>query len=229
MVIGAEVSDVNGVIVNNPVTVVFRTGEEVESSLAVLNNLDTLFFEGDKETSVGVISVSTARNTASKYEGYASNKLTYTFSELNGEAVYVADDVTAIQGNSESTLGMHVFGDYTFNTLYAKWAVEGDVKYTKICDIDYAGWLYQEADMSVLPAGVDYQFMGFKIVRGSSFLSEKGEVSVDALRVKFEPSTSSDVEQIIVPEDANCKVIENGYLHILFNGVKYNAEGKLIK
>ncbi len=229
MVIGAEVSDVNGVIVNDPVTVVFRTGEEVESSLAVLNNLDTLFFEGDKETSVGVISVSTARNTASKYEGYASNKLTYTFSELNGEAVYVADDVTAIQGNSESTLGMHVFGDYTFNTLYAKWAVEGDVKYTKICDIDYAGWLYQEADMSVLPAGVDYQFMGFKIVRGSSFLSEKGEVSVDALRVKFEPSTSSDVEQIIVPEDANCKVIENGYLHILFNGVKYNAEGKLIK
>ena len=228
MVIGAEVSDVNGVIVNDPVTVVFRTGEEVESSLAVLNNLDTLFFEGDKETSVGVISVSTARNTASKYEGYASNKLTYTFSELNGEAVYVADDVTAIQGNSESTLGMHVFGDYTFNTLYAKWAVEGDVKYTKICDIDYAGWLYQEADMSVLPAGVDYQFMGFKIVRGSSFLSEKGEVSVDALRVAFEAS-STDVENVVMDHVVNQKVIENGYLHILFNGVKYNAEGKLIK
>ena len=228
MVIGAEVSDVNGVIVNDPVTVVFRTGEEVESSLAVLNNLDTLFFEGDKETSVGVISVSTARNTASKYEGYASNKLTYTFSELNGEAVYVADDVTAIQGNSESTLGMHVFGDYTFNTLYAKWAVEGDVKYTKICDIDYAGWLYQEADMSVLPAGVDYQFMGFKIVRGSSFLSEKGEVSVDALRVEFEAS-STDVENVVTDHVVNQKVIENGYLHILFNGVKYNAEGKLIK
>lgn len=228
MVIGAEVSDVNGVIVNDPVTVVFRTGEEVESSLAVLNNLDTLFFEGDKETSVGVISVSTARNTASKYEGYASNKLTYTFSELNGEAVYVADDVTVIQGNSESTLGMHVFGDYTFNTLYAKWAVEGDVKYTKICDIDYAGWLYQEADMSVLPAGVDYQFMGFKIVRGSSFLSEKGEVSVDALRVEFEAS-STDVENVVTDHVVNQKVIENGYLHILFNGVKYNAEGKLIK
>ena len=228
MVIGAEVSDVNGVIVNDPVTVVFRTGEEVESSLAVLNNLDTLFFEVDKETSVGVISVSTARNTASKYEGYASNKLTYTFSELNGEAVYVADDVTAIQGNSESTLGMHVFGDYTFNTLYAKWAVEGDVKYTKICDIDYAGWLYQEADMSVLPVGVDYQFMGFKIVRGSSFLSEKGEVSVDALRVEFEAS-STDVENVVTDHVVNQKVIENGYLHILFNGVKYNAEGKLIK
>ena len=25
------------------------------------------------------------------------------------------------------------------------------------------------------------------------------------------------------------KFIENGYLHILFNGVKYNADGKIVK
>ena len=228
MVIGAEVADVNGVIVNDPVTINFKTGDEVTSTLPILNNLDTLYFEGDKETSVGVASVSTLRNTASKYEGLASNKLTYTFSETNGEAVYVADDVTAINGNSQSTLGMHVFGDYTFNTLYAKWAVEGDIQYTKICDLDYAGWLYQEADMSALPAGVDYQFMGFKIVRGTSFLSEKGEISIDALRVEFEPSTT-DVENIVTDQQKNIKTIENGYLHILFNGVKYNVQGAVVK
>ena len=229
LVIGADVADVNGVIVNDPVTVTFRTGDEVASTLPVFNNLDTLFFEGDKETSVGVQSVSTLKNTGSKYEGMASNKLTYTFMEVEAEAVYVADDVTAVMGNSESTLGMHVFADYTFNTLYAKWAVEGDIQYTKICDLDYAGWLYQEADMSALPAGVDYQFMGFKIVRGTSFLSEKGEVSVDALRVAFEPSASTAVEQVVAADKAEGKFIENGYLHILFNGVKYNAEGKVVK
>ena len=228
MVIGAEVADVNGVIVNDPVTITFKTGDEVTTTVPIFNNLDTLFFEGDKETSSGVASVSTLRNTASKYEGLASNKLTYTFSETNGEAVYVADDVTAIKGNDKSTLGMYVFGDYTFNTLYAKWAVEGDIQYTKICDLDYAGWLYQEADMSALPAGVDYQFMGFKIVRGSSFLSEKGEVSIDVLRVKFEPSTT-DVENVVTNQQTNMKVIENGYLHILFNGMKYNVQGATIK
>ena len=228
MVIGAEVVDVNGVIVNDPVTVTFKTGDEVTSSLPILNNLDSLYFEGDKETSVGVTSVSTLRNTASKFEGLASNKLTYTFAEANGEAVYVADDVTAIKGNSLSTFGMHIFGDYTFNTLYAKWAVEGDIQYTKICDLDYAGWLYQEADMSALPTGVDYQFMGFKIVRGTSFLSEKGEVSVDALRVKFEP-TPTDVENVETTTPAQNKVIENGYLNILLNGVKYNVQGATIK
>lgn len=228
MVIGAEVADVNGVLVTNPVTVTFRTGAEVESELPIFNNLDTLFFEGDKETSTGVASVSSLRNTASKFEGLASNKLTYTFSEVNGEAIYVADDVTAIQGNSQSTFGLHVSADYSFNTLYAKWAVEGDIQYTKICDLDYAGWLYQEADMSSLPVGVDYQFMGFKLVRQSSFLSGKGEVSVDALRVHFEPSVSSDVEQVVMPENTNCKFIENGYLHILLNGKTYNAQGATI-
>ena len=229
MVIGAEVSDVNGVIVNDPITVAFRTGDEVDSSLPILNNLDSLFFEGDKETSTGVSSVSTLRNTASKFEGLASNKLTYTFSEANGEAIYVADDVTAIQGNSQSTFGLHVSGDYSFNTLYAKWAVEGDIQYTKICDLDYAGWLYQEADMSALPAGVDYQFMGFRLVRQSSFLSGKGEVSVDALRILFEPAQGSDLEQVQLNDAAKLKTIENGYLYILLNGKRYNAQGAVVE
>ena len=229
MVIGAEVSDVNGVIVNDPITVNFRTGDEVESALPILNNLDSLFFEGDKETSTGVSSVSTLRNTASKFEGLASNKLTYTFSEANGEAIYVADDVAAIQGNSQSTFGLHVSADYSFNTLYAKWAVEGDIQYTKICDLDYAGWLYQEADMSALPAGVDYQFMGFRLVRQSSFLSGKGEVSVDALRVLFEPAQGSDLEQVQLNDAAKVKTIENGYLYILLNGKRYNAQGAVVE
>ena len=228
MVIGAEVSDVNGVLVSDPVTINFRTGDEVVASVPMVNPLDSVFFEGDKESSVGVTSVLSGINKNSKKEGLASNKLSYVFSEENGEAVYVADDVTAIEGNTLSTLGMYVNADYSFNTLYAKWAVEGDIQYTKICDLDYAGWLYQEADMSALPTGVDYQFMGFKIIRGSSFLSGKGEAGIDALRVKFEP-TPTDVENVETATPAQNKVIENGYLNILLNGVKYNVQGATIK
>ena len=51
---------------------------------------------------------------------------------------------------------------------------------------------------------------------------------MDALRVKFEASTT-DVENVVLDQQMNKKVIENGYLHILLNGVKYNAEGKVIK
>jgi hypothetical protein len=83
--------------------------------------------------------------------------------------------------------------------------------------------------MSTLPAGVDYQFMGFKLVRQTSVLSEKGEFCVDALRVKFEPTVNASVEQIEGQTNTNGKTIENGNLYILSDGVKYNAEGKLVK
>ena len=227
MVIGAEVSDINGVIVNDPITISFRTGSEVEPSVPVFNKLDTLAFEGDKENSVGASSVFTMIEKNTKLEGLASNMFSYSFSEDNGEAVYVADDVTAIKGDSKSLLGMYVFANYSFNTLYAKWAVEGDIKYTKICDLDYAGWLYQRADMSALPEGVEYQFMGFKIARQNSFLSKEGVIYIDAIRIADVDSTG--FENVTSPENANGKFIQNGYLHILFNGVKYNAEGKVIK
>ena len=91
-------------------------------------------------------------------------------------------------------------------------------------DLDYAGWLYQEADMSALPAGVDYQFMGLRLVRQNSFLSQKGEFYVDALRVKHEP-VSTGLESVTENQRTETKFIEDGYLHILLNGVKYNVLG----
>ena len=229
LVLLPQLSDVNGVLMNDTFYVSFTTGQDVEPTTTLYNPLDTLYFKADTANSFGVSYISTIRYDKKKYEGPASNKLEYNYSEVDGEALYIGNNMGDIKGNSNSTFAMHVCGNYSFNTLYAKWAVEGDIKYTKICDLDYAGWIYQEADMSALPIGVDYQFMGLRLVRQNSFLSQKGEFYVDAMRVKFEPSASSDVEQIVVPEDANRKVIENGYLHILFNGVKYNAEGKLIK
>ena len=104
--------------------------------------------------------------------------------------------------------------------------MDGDIQYTKICDLDYAGWLYQEADMSTLPAGVDYQFMGFRLVRQVSFLSESGEISVDALRLQH---AGTAVEDVHSPVTNLQKRIENGYLHILLNGIKYNAQGAVLE
>ena len=228
LVLLPQLADVNGVLLNDTFFVTFTTGQDVDPSIPMYNPLDTLYFKADKENSFGVSYISTIRYTSKKYEGPASNKLEYNYSEVDGEAFYIGNNMGAIKGNSESTFALHVCGNYSFNTLYAKWAVEGDIKYTKICDLDYAGWLYQEADMSELPAGVDYQFMGLRLVRQSSFLSQKGEFYVDALRVAFEPS-STGVGNVVLDNNANKKVIENGYLHILFNGVKYNAEGKVIK
>ena len=219
-----NISDNNEVMLNETIYVSFQTGDDCPPALSLTNSLDTLLFEGDKESSIETSSVSAQVDRNYKYEGLASNKLSYEFSGMEGEAIYVVDAERSIMGNSQSIFAMHIYSDYSFNTLYAKWAVEGDIKYTKICDLDYAGWLYQEADMSALPAGVDYQFMGLRLVRQNSFLSQKGEFYVDALRVKHEP-VSTGLESVTENQRTETKFIENGYLHILLNGVKYNVLG----
>ena len=162
-----------------------------------------------------------------KYAGSYSNQLSYTFSAPDGEALFNAINPALVMGNSESKLGMYVFGDYSFNDLYARWATEGDIRYTKLCSLDYAGWLYQEADMSELPAGVDYQFMGLRLVRKEGIMSESGTIYIDNLHAEYVAPTA--VDNVLSPSDNMQKRIENGYLHILLNGVKYNAQGAVVE
>ena len=224
-----EISDEDGVLLNETVSVPFRTGDKVEPTLPLLDEMETAFFVVDKEASVDASGMSVLADKNKKYAGSYSNKMAYTFNNVGGEAIFNAIKPALIVGNSVSKLGMYVAADYSFNTLYAKWATDGDIKYTKICDLDYAGWLYQEADMSELPAGVDYQFMGLRLVGGSNLLSGSGAFNIDNIHAEYVQSgTGMGVEDVTI-ESTDCKLIENGYLHILLNGVKYNAQGAVIK
>ena len=226
-VLKPSISDVDAVLLNETITIPFHTGEKVVSTLPLVDEMDNAFFVGDKENSTDVQSANAMRYTNKMYAGLASNQLSYAFSGPDGEALFNAINPTLVIGNSESKLGMYVFGDYSFNELYARWAVEGDIKYTKLCTLDYAGWLYQEADMSELPAGVDYQFMGLRLVRKEGIMSESGAIYIDNLHAEYVAPTA--VDNVLSPSDNMQKRIENGYLHILLNGVKYNAQGAVVK
>ena len=224
-----EISDVDGVLLNETVSIPFRTGDKVEPTLPLLDEMETAFFVVDKETSVDASGMSVLADKNKKYAGSYSNKMAYTFTNVGGEAIFNAINPALIVGNSVSKLGMYVAADYSFNTLYAKWATDGDIKYTKICDLDYAGWLYQEADMSELPAGVDYQFMGLRLVGGSNLLSGSGAFNIDNIHAEYvQPGTETGVEDVTI-ESADRKLIENGYLYILLNGVRYNMQGAVVK
>ena len=231
LVLKPGIKDVDGVLLNETKIIPFTTGEKSSSTLPLVDDMENTeaFFVGDKENSVDTKSANAMRDINKKYAGLSSNQLQYEFTTPDGQVLFNALNPTLIIANSESRLGMYVFGDYSFNELYARWAVEGDIQYTKICDLDYAGWLFQEADMAALPAGVDYQFMGLQIVCKDGLMSQKGAIYIDNLCADKVTSGSTAVEDVVVEESANGKYIENGYLHILFNGVKYNAEGKVVK
>lgn len=228
-ILSPSISDVDKVLLNKTVTISFRTGDKVEPECPLIHDMESLLFEGDKDNSTEVASVSTLLYSNKKFAGTYSNQLSYTFSANDGEAMFNVKDPTLFVGNSDSHFGIYVGADYSFNTLYAKWAADGDIKYTKICDLDYAGWLYQEADMSELPAGVDYQFMGFKLVRSNNILSASGSFYVDNMHGFYENNTQTSVDHIVDDEREFNKRIENGYLHILLNGIKYNAQGAVVE
>lgn len=223
-----NIKDKEGILLNETYEIPFRTGEEVAPTLPLVHDMEALFFEGDKENSTDVVSVNTAKYTNKKYAGSASNQCSYVFAAAGGEARFKVNNPTLVVSNNASKLGMYVFSDYSFNTLYVHYGVDGDNQFVKVCELDFAGWRYCEVDLSVLPEGVDYQLMGLRLVGGTNLLSISGAFYIDNVYAQY-VNVGSAVEDVVAPTHPKNKVIENGYLYILLNGKRYNAQGATIE
>lgn len=227
LILQPNIKDKEGILLNQTIEIPFRTEEAASSVLPVVNPLDTLFFRGDTAASQYTSQAYTFRNTSKKVSGQASNQFTYAFTDLQGEAQFPVLDPMLIVSNSRSHLAMQVFSDYSFNTLYAVYATEGDYQYVKVCDLDYAGWKYQDVDLSALPAGVDYQFMGFRLDRQDNFLSATGSFYVDDLSAQYVAPEVDALDNVETSDSA--KQYRDGQVIIRRSGRTYNAEGKLLK
>ena len=229
LVLDANIKDNDGVLLNGTYEIPFRTGEELTPTLPLVHDMETKFFEGDKENSIDVESVNTLCYKNKKYAGTYSNQCAYVFAAPGGEARFKVTDPTLIISNNVSKLGMYVFSDYSFNSLYIHYGVDGDNQFVKVCDFDFAGWRYCEPDLSVLPAGIDYQLMGLRLVGGSNLLSGSGAFYIDNVHAEYvQPGPGTAVDNVVVTP-AEGKIIENGYLYILLNGHRYNAQGATVK
>ena len=229
LVLDANIKDMDGILLNGTYEIPFRTGEELTPTLPLVHDMETKFFEGDKENSIDVESVNTLCYKNKKYAGTYSNQCAYVFAAPGGEARFKVTDPTLIISNNVSKLGMYVFSDYSFNSLYIHYGVDGDNQFVKVCDFDFAGWRYCEPDLSVLPAGIDYQLMGLRLVGGSNLLSGSGAFYIDNVHAEYvQPGPGTAVDNVVVTP-AEGKIIENGYLYILLNGHRYNAQGATIK
>lgn len=228
LVLYPGIKDVDDVLLSETYEIPFRTGEEVEPTLPLVHDMETKFFEGDKDNSTDIESANVMIYKNKKYAGSASNQFSYVFATEGGEARFKVTDPTLIISNSVSKLGMYVFSDYSFNTLYVHYGVDGDNQFVKVCELDFAGWRYCELDLTALPAGVDYQFMGLKLVGGSNLLSGSGAFYIDNIHAEYVPIGTA-VENVTLQSTEDTKVIEGGYLYILLNGKRYNAQGAVVK
>ncbi len=228
LVLSPSIEDMEGILLSETYEIPFRTGEEAEPTIPLVHQMEDLFFEGDKDNSTDVESVNTMVYKNKKYAGSASNQCSYAFAVAGGEARFKVTDPTLIVSNSVSVMGMYVFSDYSFNTLYVHFGVDGDNQFVKVCDLDFAGWRYCELDLKALPAGIDYQMMGLRLVGGTNLLSTSGAFYIDNIHAQYE-SVGSDLRYIETSVQSKDKMIENGYLYILLNGKRYNAQGATIE
>ena len=226
LTIAGTLKDNIGVYLNTPIVISFTTGEVVTPDIQVIDALDTLQFVYDAEPSIAVQSGSTLRATTKKYVGMASNELLYTFSAEEAEAFFSMKNKTLVTATNQDRLGLFVFADYSGNELYAKFETEGDIHYIKVCDLDYGGWKWHELNLSTLPEGVQFQMTALRVVRGTSILSGEGTVYLNNLSFYKAPETAIDA---VNASQGVIKVIENGQVFIIKNGVRYSVLGTEVK
>ena len=222
--IDGSLKDNIGVLLNDPITITFTTGQVVTPDIPMVDPLDSLRFHFDREQSFAVISASTLRNTNKKYWGMASNELQYVFfdgDEGDGEAVFVINNKMLVEATSEDRVGIYVFSDYSGNSVFAKFETEGDIHYVKVCDLDYGGWKWHELDLSTLPAGVRLQLTAIRVNRGSSVLSGSGSVYLNNLSHLKAPSALDNTEA----ETTIRKELVGDQIIIYRNGIGYTVLG----
>jgi hypothetical protein len=190
LVIDGALKDTDNVVLYHPYVLTFTTGngQSVEEG-EVFHSLDDVIFDVDAENTMGLESKKIMQGGSLKRtEGENSNSIEYTFDVNEKESNMMLRTVQLSQiFRSTDKLVVDIYGDFTFNEVYVEFATEGDLHRYKVCDLDYLGWRTHVLDLSTtdLPTGVDYQCMGFNIVKTQvePILCNKGQIYLDRLAI----------------------------------------------
>ncbi len=230
LIIYTTLEDATKIFLGDTVVIPFRTAANSEGEGVVVDPMEESVFKYNAEESVGATG-STWRYTTKKLFQTASNQLKYEYTDIDGYVTYTYSNSSLIQANNKCKFGLYLFGDFSENELVAVWNAEGDVKETSFGLIDFSGWKYLSADMSALPEGVVYQFMGLRLKRGTGLLSatENGFFCVDNIMYVADPSVSTNLDKVELETIGVQKVVENDQLIIIKDGVRYNVLGTVVE
>lgn len=139
-------------------------------------------------------SVAPSRNTSVKMNGKASARLPYTFAANRGGSVAWKYTGEPIVLESVDRLGMYVCGDYNNHPLYLGVTSGTDIKWLKVCDLDFTGWRYFTVDLSELDSSYTYLFQGFKIDQLADPVCCKGTIYIDDLGIQHGDGVNDIIE-----------------------------------
>ncbi len=230
LMIYTTLEDATRIFLGDTIVIPFRTAANSEGEGVVMDPMEESVFKYNEEESVGATGA-TLRYTSKKLFQTASNQLKYEYTDVDGYVTYTYSKPSLIRANSKCKLGLYLFGDFSENELVAVWNAEGDIKETSFGLIDFAGWKYLSADMSALPEGVIYQFMGLRLKRGTGLLSatEDSFICVDNMMFVADPDMTTAIDNVEIEKIGVQKVVENEQVIIIRDGVRYNVLGTVVE
>lgn len=215
LVVDGAIKDTDNVVLFHPFVLNFTTGDgksTVEGE--VFHSLDEVIFDVETEATMGLDSKKIMLGGSLKRtEGENSNSIEYVFDANEKESnLKLRTTVLSQMFRSVDKFVVDVYGDFTFNELYVEFATEGDIHRYKVCDLDYLGWKTHVLDLSTtdLPVGVDYQCMGFNIVKTQvePILCNNGRIYLDRLAIVKGQADETAVENVGAATDEHAPIYD---------------------
>ncbi|MGM9873130.1 MAG: Ig-like domain-containing protein [Muribaculaceae bacterium] len=125
------------------------------------------------------------RNSNTKLFGTYSARFGYTFSDARDGCAtwqYTGDEPLVLEASDQ--IGMYVCGDFNHHPLYIGVTTGTDVKWLKVCDLDFVGWRHFTVSLADLDPSYTYLLSGFKIDQFDSPMCTKGAFYIDDLSTK---------------------------------------------
>ncbi len=193
VVITPDLTDDIGVKFAEPLEITFTAASVNVTGQPVVQDFENKAYDYSAEESLGVKSASVAQYTSSYLYGKASNRFRCTFDQQDAYVIY-KDINLDIKATGKNVIGLHVFGDYSRNELQLEFMGESDIRYFKLCDLDFVGWRFYEVELASLEENMEYTLTGIKVIRQESFLSESMDFYLDNMLLYNELINSKNPE-----------------------------------
>lgn len=167
-----------------------------EAEQTIVEDFETAanFIVDPEQTSGTAANPTATRSTAVKLFDKASGRFTYKFADSHGGAIVWKYTGEPHPYNTNDILGMYINGDFNNHELYVGVASGTNIKYKKVCDLDFIGWQYREVILDNLEKDFcPFLLSEIKVVQQKSPITQNGAFNLDNISFRKGPGGVNDI------------------------------------
>lgn len=217
LVIDGDVVDELGMKLVEPINIKFKASSTLVTTQPVVETFETPVLTYDPTQSFGVSAAMIAVSSVKLFGSY-SNQCTVSFSNVASNVRFIlANPITL---TPDKFIGLHLLGDLSGNKVELEFKSGDNTFLVKLCDLNFYGWEFHEADLSDLIPDKSYQLVGLRVSNLNKFLfSNTTNISLDNLLLYNE-----SVSAISYLKDSKLKAYPNPATTMVKVGVPVNEK-----